>query len=93
MKTVIKPYNPLDFFESEAEISDYLTQAFLDEDPEMFIIALGHVAKKKGIAQLAIDTGLNRESLYKALSSKGNPKWNTVQRIIKALNINIQVAA
>lgn len=93
MKTETKPYNPLNFFQSNEEIGEYLTQAFLDEDPDMFIIALGHLAKHKGIAQLAEDTGLNRESLYKALSGKTQPKWDTVQRIIKALHINVRVAA
>ena len=78
---------------TQADMGDYLTQAFLDDDPAVFVTALGHVAKAKGIAQLATDTGLNRESLYKALSGKTQPKWDTVQRIIKALNINLHIAA
>jgi len=65
--------------------------AFLDDDPAVFVTALGHVAKAKGITQLATDTGLNRESLYKALSGKTQPKWDTVQRIIKALHITLHV--
>ena len=93
MKTETKPYNPLNFFQSDEEVCEYLTQAFMDEDPDMFIIALGHVARHRGIAQLANDTGLNRESLYKALSGKTQPKWNTVQRIIKALNMSVHLAA
>ena len=91
MKTETKPYNPLNYFQSNKEISEYLTQSFMDEDPDMFIIALGHIAKHKGIAQLASDTGLNRESLYKALSGKTQPKWDTVQRIIKALGVKLHV--
>jgi probable addiction module antidote protein len=74
-------------------MGDYLTQAFMDDDPAVFMTALGHVAKHKGIAQLAAETGLNRESLYKTLSGKTQPKWGTVQRIIKALHITINVAA
>ena len=62
----------------------------MDDDPDMFIIALGHVAKAKGVTQLAKDTGLNRESLYKTLSGKTQPKWDTIQRIMKALNIKIR---
>jgi len=93
MKTETKPYNPFNFFQSDEEIGDYLTQAFMDDDPAMFVTALGHLAKHKGIAQLAEDTGLNRESLYKALSGKTQPKWDTVQRIIKALHMNVRVAA
>jgi probable addiction module antidote protein len=93
MKTETKPYNPFDHLLTQADMGDYLTQAFLDDDPAVFVTALGHVAKAKGIAQLATDTGLNRESLYKALSGKTQPKWHTVQRIIKALNINLHIAA
>ena len=93
MKTETKPYNPFDHLLTQEDMSDYLTQAFLDDDPAVFVTALGHVAKAKGIAQLATDTGLNRESLYKALSGKTQPKWDTVHRIIKALNINLHIAA
>ena len=93
MKTETKPYNPFDHLLTQADMGDYLTQAFLDDDPAVFVTALGHVAKAKGIAQLATDTGLNRESLYKALSGKTQPKWDTVHRIIKALNINLHIAA
>jgi probable addiction module antidote protein len=93
MKTETKPYNPINFFQNNEEIIDYLNDAFMDEDPDMFIIALGHVAKHKGIAQLAADTGLNRESLYKTLSGKSKPKWATVQRILKALHVQLRVAA
>jgi probable addiction module antidote protein len=93
MKTEIKPYSPFDHLLTDADMGDYLTQAFMDDDPAVFITALGHVAKHKGIAQLAAETGLNRESLYKTLSGKTQPKWGTVQRIIKALHITINMAA
>lgn len=92
MKTETKPYNPFDHLLTQADVGEYLTQAFLDDDPAVFVTALGHIAKAKGIAQLATDTGLNRESLYKALSGKVQPKWATVQRIIKALHINLVVS-
>lgn len=92
MKTETKPYNPFDHLLDETDMGEYLTQAFMDDDPAVFVTALGHVAKHKGIAQLAEETGLNRESLYKALSGKTQPKWDTVQRIIKALHMNVRVA-
>jgi probable addiction module antidote protein len=92
MKTETKPYNPFNHLLTDTDMGDYLTQAFMDDDPAVFMTALGHVAKHKGIAQLAAETGLNRESLYKTLSGKTQPKWGTVQRIIKALHITINVA-
>ena len=93
MKTETKPYNPFDYFESDDEIACYLNTAYLDDDPQMFIIALGYLAKTRGIATIAEKTGLNRESLYKTLSGKTQPKWDTIQRIMKALNINIRAVA
>ena len=93
MKTETQPYNPFDNLLTEADMGDYLTQAFMDDDPAIFVTALGHVAKHKGIAKLAEETGLNRESLYKALSGKTQPKWDTVQRIIKGLHMSVRVAA
>lgn len=93
MATETKPYNPFDHLLDENDMGAYLTEAFMDDDPEVFLIALGHVAKRRGIAQLAADTGLNRESLYKTLSGKTRPKWDTVQRIVKALNLSVHLAA
>ncbi|MGR8981712.1 MAG: addiction module antidote protein [Gammaproteobacteria bacterium] len=93
MKTETKPYDPALFLKTDEDMIHYLNEAFRDDDPTVFIIALGDIAKIKGIAQLANETGLNRESLYKALSGKTQPKWDTVQRIIKALHMKIQVAA
>ena len=91
MKTETKPYNPFNHLLTDADMGQYLTNAFMDDDPAVFVTALGHVAKAKGLAKLSQDTGLNRESLYKALSGKSKPKWDTVQRIIKALNIQIHL--
>ncbi|MGH8559540.1 MAG: addiction module antidote protein [Methylococcales bacterium] len=93
MKTENKPYDPALFLKTDEDLINYLNEAFMDDDPKVFVIALGDVAKIKGIAQLAKDTGLNRESLYKTLSGKTQPKWDTVQRIVKALHMTIRVAA
>ena len=93
MKTETKAYDPALFLKTDEDMIHYLNEAFRDDDSTVFIIALGDIAKIKGIAQLANETGLIRESFYKALSGKTQPKWDTVQRIIKALHMNIQVAA
>ena len=91
MKT--QPFNPVDFFESQEEIADYLTEAYHDDDPRAFIAALGHVVRHRGISETALDTGLNRESLYKALSGKVNPKWDTIHKLLKVLDVKIKIAA
>ncbi len=93
MQTETKPYSPFDHLLTDAEVGDYLSMAFMDDDPGVFVTALGHVARRRGMAQLASDTGLSRESLYKTLSGKTKPRWETVQRLIKALHITVRVAA
>ena len=85
------PYNPFDYLETKEEICEYLNDAFMDDDPRAFVIALGYLARKKGIAQVAKETGLNRESLYKSLSGDGNPAFATIKKVTKALGCNLAV--
>lgn len=87
-----KPYNPFDYLETREEINEYLNDAFQDEDPRLFIVALGYLAKKKGMTKVAKKAGLNRESLYKALSENGNPKFTTISKVSKALGCKLAVA-
>jgi probable addiction module antidote protein len=93
MKTETKPYDPRLFIKTDEDIAHYLNEAYLDEDPKVFILALGDIAKIKGVANVAKKAGLNRESLYKVFSGKAQPKWNTVQGIMKALNIHINTVS
>lgn len=83
------PYNPFDYLETKEEINEYLNNAFMDDDSRMFIVALGYLAKKKGMTQVAKKTGLNRESLYRSLSGDGNPAFATIKKITKALGVDL----
>ncbi|MGW8159361.1 MAG: helix-turn-helix domain-containing transcriptional regulator [Desulfoprunum sp.] len=53
VKVKTSPYNPFDYLESEEEINEYLSAAFNDEDPHVFLIALGYLAKKRGMGTKA----------------------------------------
>lgn len=88
-----KPFNPFDYMETQAEIDAYLLECLNDEDPQLFINALGHLAKYHGMAEIAKASGLNRESLYKAFNGKTQPKWDTVHRLMKVLHVDLTVAA
>ena len=92
MTITTSPYNPFDYRETKEEINEYLNNAFMDDDPQIFLIALGHLAKKKGMTKVAEETGLNRESLYKSLSGDGNPKFSTISKVSKALGCKLAVA-
>ncbi len=89
MNIKTSPYNPLDYLETKEEITEYLNNAFMDDNPQVFLIALGHLAKQKGMIKVAKETGLNRESLYKSLSGDGNPKFSTISKVTKALGCKL----
>ena len=86
-------FNPVDYLQGDGEIADYLTDAYQDDDPAVFVAALGNVVRHKGVTRLAEETGLNRESLYKAFSGKSQPKWDTVHRLLHALGVHVTLAA
>ena len=87
MQEQLTPFNPADLLDNNDDCMALLSEAYQDDDPTVFIIALGHVAKRMGMAQLALQTGLNRESLYKTFNGTTQPKWDTVQRVLKALQV------
>ena len=88
-----KPYDPALFLDSDIEIAEYLEDAWDEDDPGVFLIALRDVAKVKGIANIAEATGLGRESLYKTLNGQTKPRWDTVLRVMRALGVRLKVAA
>ena len=77
----------------EDELSQYLTDAYEDDDPAVCVVALGHAVKHKGVAQVAEATGLNLEGLYKVSNGQVQPKWDTIHRLMHALGVHLSVAA
>jgi probable addiction module antidote protein len=91
-----KSYAPFDaaaYLDSDEVIAEYLTAAAEDTNPEVFLAALGDVAKARGMAQIAKDAGLGRESLYKALSAGAHPRFETVNAVLHALGVKFVVVA
>lgn len=80
------------YLDSDEAIAMYLTEIAETGDSNDFIVALGDVARAKGIAEIAQKTGLARESIYKALSSGSKPRFDTIMRIMQALNLKPQYA-
>ena len=76
---------------SDEEIAAYMEAALEEGDTAFIAYALGVVARAKGMTQVAQDAGLSRESLYKALSLEGNPSFDTILRVIKALNLELHI--
>jgi probable addiction module antidote protein len=84
-------WDPVDDLKTDEDVALYF-QACVDEDPgdgSLVRAALGDIARARGMSQLARDTGLAREGLYKALSPEGNPEFATVMKVIKALGLKL----
>ena len=95
MKTKTHPYDIAEQLRTKAEMAAYL-DAWLSEAPEDvsgIARALGDIARAKGMTQVARDTGLSRESLYKALSEDGNPSLMTVLKVARALGLRLHAKA
>lgn len=86
-KTAIREYETARYLDSEEMIAEYLAACLEDPNPDVFLGALGEVAKARGAAQLAKDTGLSRESLYKTFSPGTKPRFETILKITNALGV------
>jgi probable addiction module antidote protein len=82
-------YDTADYLDSPEAIAAYIDAVFEDGDPALLVHALGVVARARGMTQVARETGLSRESLYRALDSNGNPEFATVVRVLKALGLRL----
>jgi probable addiction module antidote protein len=89
MKTTYSPFIVEDFLDSEEMITEFLSEASKDTNPDVFLAALSHAAKARGMMQVAKDAGLGRESLYKALSPGSHPRYETITAVLRALNIDL----
>ena len=74
----VAPYDAAEFLETDEDIVAYLNAALDDGDPALVPAALGDIARTRGMTQLARETGVTRDGLYKALSPTGNPSFATV---------------
>ena len=85
-------YDAAEFLDTDEDIVAYLNAALEDSDPSLVSAALGDVARARGMTQLARETGITRDGLYKALSPSGNPSFATVQKVVRALGYKLDVA-
>jgi probable addiction module antidote protein len=90
-KVKVAPFDASEYLDDEEVIAEYLTAALEDPNPEVFLIAVANVAKARGIAKVAQDSGLGRESLYKALAPGAKPRYETVRKLMDALGVKLTV--
>ena len=85
-------FDAADDLDNEDVIAEYLNVALASEHPDLFLQAIADVARARGMAQLAKDTGLGRESLYKALAPGAKPRYDTVLKLIRALGVELHMS-
>jgi probable addiction module antidote protein len=82
-------FDAADYLDDEETIAEYITAALDDPNPDVFLTAVRDVARARGMAQLAKDAGLGRESLYKALTPGATPRYDTMLKLLHALGVKL----
>ena len=85
----IAAFDAADYLDNDIVIAEYLNAALEVENPNVFLQAIADVAKARGMSKLAKDTGLGRESLYKALAPGAKPRYDTVLKLVRALGVEL----
>jgi probable addiction module antidote protein len=91
-KTKTKLWDPSEHLASEEDMAAYLEAALQEGDAALIAAALGDIATAKGMSQIARETGLGRESLYKSLSAEGNPEFDTIMKVINSLGLQLHAS-
>lgn len=85
-------WDATEFLGDEELLLAYLEEAFETGDTKLIQKALGNIARARNITQIAKDSALSRETIYKALSAEGDPRFSTLMKVSKALGLKLQVA-
>ena len=89
----VTEFDPSVHLDDEETIAEYLSAALEEDDPSVFLAAIGHVAKARGMSLIAEESGLGRESLYKAFAPGAKPRYETVKKVLNSLGVKIHVSA
>ncbi len=89
-KLKLTRWDPVDHLRTPADMAHYLEAAIDDGDPQLIAAVLGDIARARGMTYVARESGLGRESLYKALSENGNPEFATILKVIAALGLKLK---
>lgn len=84
-------FDAVDYLDSPETIAAYLTEAFETNDPAYIAVAIGTLARAKGMSSIASEAGLSRESLYKSLSGNTKPEFDTVRKVLNSLGVKLVV--
>jgi len=86
-----KPFDPAEYLDDSESIAAYMSEALESENPAFIADALGVIARARGMSEVARQAGVSRESLYRSLSTEGNPELATILRVIRVLGLRLSV--
>lgn len=86
----VRPFDAAEYLDDDEVIVAYLSEILAEGDMDELLEALGEVARAKGMSKLSEDTGLGRESLYKALTPGAKPRFDTINRVLNALGVALR---
>ena len=87
--TKLLPFDAARYLTDDAAVAEYMTAVLETDDADLLLLALADVARARGMAQVAKDAGLGRESLYKALAPGAKPRFDTVLKVARALGVRL----
>ncbi len=93
MRIKLSEFDPSAYLDNDEVIAEYLTAALEDGNPDVFLSAVGNVAKARGMSAIAESTGLGRESLYKAFAPGAKPRYDTVLKVLQSFGVKLNVTA
>lgn len=91
--TKLTTFDVSEYLDSKDMIAEYLSQVLQDGDMNELLEAIGNIAKAKGMSQIAKDTGLGRESLYKTFSADSKPRFETIMKVLDSFGVKLQASA
>ena len=93
MSNKLNTFDIAKYLDNNEVIAEYLSQILEDGDLDELLSAIGDIARAKGMAQIAKDTGLGRESLYKSFRAGARPRFDTVLKILNSFGIRLQAVS
>ncbi len=93
MKSELNTFDIAEYLDSKEMIAEYLSQVLAEGNMDELLLAIGDIARAKGMTQIAKETGLGRESLYKTLSVNSKPKFETIVKVLHSFGVTLQVRA
>jgi len=90
MNKELSQFDIAKYLDSKEIVAEYISQILKDGDTNELISAIGDIARAKGMTQIAKDTGLGRESLYKTFNNKSKPKFETIIKVLASFGVRLE---